>query len=248
MKKNNSNSSAYAIGLNQNMDTILAKKSRSSFLIGILILSGSAISCTRTGFNGAKKTAEEPAPQPAIVPPQNTRPPIATQPPDPLLPKPSDCTDDGQTVAQSLTNKVLNGKPNQLIAFQLSLKDCYGKERFIQANEIRFDFNAFISTPSQNIFYKLKTKESQVINSGQMDKILGEDLFGNKAGHRFYYKTVGDLRIPPGTNLLFLDVDVSNLVYHIDPNAQNFPPIENIEMYFAFGSAQPVKMTIMFEN
>ncbi len=210
-----------------------------------LLLLVFVVGCKSSGFTGNKDETSAAAPTPAPV----IAPPPAPVPPAVIPPAPAPCTDDGVIVAKSMTQKILNGRPNQIIIFELTLKDCFGKERIIQTNQIRFDFQAVISQPVPNyLAYRLKTREQNILSSGTMDKKQGSDLFGTISPDRFYWKTVGDLKIPPTTTLLYLEIDVSNLVYHLDQTTTPIPKVEAIPMYLAFGTAAPVTTTINYEN
>ena len=211
------------------------------------------LSCKSSEFSGSKKQEATATPQPSslpVLPSPSQLPPLFPLPNSgfqPPLPPP--CVNDGAMVARSLTQSILNGKPNQFVIFELSLKNCFGGEKYIQTNEIRFDYNAFLTgaVPS-NLTYKLKTRNQQVFSGGTMDKMMGSDLFGNNSSTRFYWKTVGDLRIPPATTSFFLEIDVSNLEFHINSLAGSNLAIEQIDMYLSFANASPVTTTITYQN
>ena len=209
-------------------------------------------SCKSSGFKGnaEQAVAATPSPSPVAVPPVTpvSPPPVAVIPA--VVPTPVPCVDDGVIVAKSMTQNILNNQPNQIVIFELTLKDCYGKERVIQTNQIRFDYDATIFRGTPDLLaFKLKTKDQLVLSAGTMERNQGSDLFGNVASNRFYWKTVGDLKIPPATVLLYLEMDVSNLEFHLQQNTKApFPKTEQINMFLSFGTATPVTTTINYEN
>lgn len=216
------------------------------FVIKILVLS-TIVGCKASNFSGSTQTKKsEPVKAPTSQP-TPTNPPQQIPPSLPNVP----CNASGITVARALTSSVVNNAPGQLIRYSLSISDCAGNLRTIQAGPIMFDINSEVSTNDvRPLQYGIFLESNAPIGNGILEVVSGGDLFGNIGPNYFFNRTLGALSAPQGTKAIIFTVDVSMMAHHIpgSQGATQFPPQEQITTYLKFGEAAPVAQVIMFIN
>ncbi|NRA46354.1 MAG: hypothetical protein HRU09_15485 [Oligoflexales bacterium] len=95
-----------------------------------------------------------------------------------------------------------------LLEYELYSTDCLGND--ITANEIRFDLNYQFNlrkNPDNPLFYSIINEANgEIVSSGSMVLINGNDLFGNTGNTFYYYKTDTDINFPSEWEKLKLQI------------------------------------------
>lgn len=211
------------------------------FMLKVILSSGIAIflaSCSSSKFEGSSSTKKPvPKEQPAVV---------ATP-----APTPEPCNDTGTTVAKLLTNSISNNAANQVIRYELSISDCVGGTKTIQANVVMFDTDSMVALASvRDIPYTVESQNHVQIASGMLLRVDGSDLFGKTGSNYYYNRTSENLPIPPNSKSIFLNIDFSNTEHNRLENAESAtrPAQQSIDTYLKFGDAAPVTQPVTFLN
>lgn len=135
-----------------------------------------------------------------------------------------------ETISREITQKELR--------YEIYALDCLGKA--IEPSHLDFDFN-YVVNKVDTINYKiLNPQTNEVVLSGPLQSISGEDLFGNKGDELFHYKT--DKKIEFGTNpKLILAIDVSEIEF-IEPQGPN--DYDQLPTYLKIGQYEPHKENV----
>lgn len=148
----------------------------------------------------------------------------------------TECLEPAETLVTSETDTIRNNAPEQFVSYQIGLSGCdisILKDTFIKA-----DINAEISKFNKPLPYKIKTIDGELLASGELETILGQDLFGNSGSNYAYWKTDEiDLNLENG-NIIF-ELDYSNI--QIRSFEDNRPGEDfEVDTYFAISGAKAI--------
>lgn len=154
------------------------------------------------------------------------------------------CDADAETVAELVTPEVKNGDPANAIEYKISVTNCDGEKITVEAKNILFDVGGVTDqAKSDDPLPFVATVGTEEI-AGELEKIRGEDLFGNKGDNYFHNRTDKTLTLPDGTTELSFVVKLEGASYKPlegESSADNVLPT-----YLAFGEAKVVRKDVHF--
>lgn len=159
------------------------------------------------------------------------------------------CKTEQESRVSALTEELdvgLNTANNISLEYQLFSKDCLGNS--IDANQILFDldYRFDVKTGEEiSVSYSIVDEENQqVIGSGSLILIRGEDLFGNSGQNFFYYKSDGSFEFPAEWKKLKLIINWTNVVF-LNPTSEDSDP-NVLPSFIKFGqNLDPAKKDII---
>ena len=160
----------------------------------------------------------------------------------------SGCLTEQESRVSALTEQLsvsLNTPSDIYLEYELYSKDCLGNA--IEANQILFDLDyrfTIYSGEEDLVSYSIIDEENgQMIGSGSLILIRGEDLFGNSGSNFFYYKTSGDFDFPTDWNKLKLIISWPGVVFERPTTEDSDPNI--LPSFIKFGqNLDPAKKDI----
>ncbi len=198
-------------------------------------------------------SAPTPAPIPTPVPTSAPAPtPVPTSAPVPIptpqptaFPIPPNCT-TGVTTAVLKTNFVNQSLPVRKIEYDISLLDCQGRPMLFTTNYLLFDVDA-IHQETESISGLVKFKVVNAIDneaiSGDMNLIVGSDLFGRVGPQWQHWSTDQLINFATPTTLIHLTIDISDMWLTRPVIASSYTPDGNMSIatYLRFGTTSPVQ-------
>jgi len=154
-----------------------------------------------------------------------------------------------KTVIQLLTPSVTNNALNQFVKYSLSYTDCNGKPLPFPNGNLWYDNDGKIqaSAASESLPFQITAGSTSV--SGQLDPVVGEDLFGHTGPIYLHYLSSQSLSLPSGLSSFTLSINVSGKTVHsYDTDWENPPAEESIRTFLRFADAEPDVVSVIFKN
>lgn len=151
----------------------------------------------------------------------------------------ADCTETSKTVISSETDTVKNNAPEQYVAYTIGLEGC---DSLLKDASIWADVNAVVESNSKPLPYKIKTLDGEILASGQLGSVQGEDLFGNSGNGYAHWKTDEiDLDLTNGSVIFELDYSYMSIKKTAgDPPKNDF----RVDTYFSISGAKAVTLPL----
>jgi len=148
------------------------------------------------------------------------------------------------TNVRTLTKVVDQNSSRRVITYELNLIDCPGVTPVAIADLIYFDIDAGTTMISALDF--VATSASQSVR-GQLIPISGQDMFGREQANAFHYRADQKLQIPATRGKVLVEINLGNATWNTFPgSANNSNQDLSLPTYFKFGSAEPVRIDVLF--
>lgn len=151
----------------------------------------------------------------------------------------ADCTKTSKTFVSSDADSITNNAPEQFVSYKIGLDGC---KILLKDASIWADINATVKNNSRPLPYKIKTLDGELLASGQLGSVQGEDLFGNSGENYAHWKTDDiDLDLRSGSVIFELDYSYMS----IKKTLGNLPNNDfQVETYFSISGAEAVTLPL----
>ena len=170
------------------------------------------------------------------------------------------CTSAGKTEAKLLTSEVINGDPDNELKYEITLTDCDGKPKGLEAKYLLFDIKALLKTYNRQdtgeadvytFSYKIENEDEL---NGDLTEKIGQDLFGQDGPEKLHWRSTGDFNFPKSDTSFIMTVSLNGLISFPEDGPSGFIKASDlqdefmIDTYLRFGRALPVRVTVPFKN
>lgn len=156
------------------------------------------------------------------------------------------CDADAETVAELLTPEVKNGDDDNKIEYRISVTNCDGEKIKLEAKKILFDVEGISDKAKSEEALDFVAEAGETRLEGSLEKIRGEDLFGNTGDNYYHNATDKTLTLPEGTTEILFTIMLGGASHK--PLQQNGEGSEDnlLPTYLAFGEAKVVRKDVHF--
>ncbi len=170
------------------------------------------------------------------------------------------CTSAGKTEAKLLTSEVINGDPNNELKYEITLTDCDGNPKGLEAQYLLFDIKALLKTYNRQdtgeadvytFSYKIESEDEL---NGDLTEKVGQDLFGQDGPQKLHWRSTGEFTFPKSDTSFIMTVSLNGLISFPEDGPKGFIEASQlqdefmIDTYLRFGRALPVRVTVPFKN
>jgi len=164
------------------------------------------------------------------------------------LPPPEKCDPaSGATFANLLSPLVVLGTNTAEVVYEISITDCTGKVKNINAETISFDFDGEIGGLGIGAVLQYRLVAEGVTHSGVLEARDGQDLFGNKGPDFYHFITTQKVSTSTKASAVRLAISLANK----DVKPRGLAPGAStgefkLKTFLKFGAATPVTKEVTF--
>ncbi len=156
------------------------------------------------------------------------------------------CGPAGTTKAELITPTLANGVPGNYLAYEISIADCEGKVRPLEANRILFDVDARFTGANVNAALVYTVNVGEKSFEGELRNIQGSDLFGRTGANLFHYATEKKIELAPKTSSLRLRIDLAG--HQMKSTTEGTASPDQMATYLRFGDARAVQQMVRLQG
>ncbi len=156
------------------------------------------------------------------------------------------CDAEAETVAELLTPEVTNGDPANRLEYKISVINCDGEKIKLEAKNILFDVEGISDQASSDEPLAFEASVGAMTIEGELEKVRGSDLFGNKGDNYYHNRTDKTLTLPEGTKELSFVIKFDGASHKPLPDAGKATADNLLPTFLAFGEAKVVRKDVHF--
>ena len=172
-----------------------------------------------------------------------------------------ECTSSGKTEAKLLTKEVVNGAAESELRYEISLTDCDGNPKALEAKFLLFDFDGLlirsaITDRDRGSSFSYTTDGSS-IGDGTLERKMGQDLFGRVDPQYAHWRALGDFDLAKNKAVFNINISISERVMLPDSDEifgyeaakpEDIDDEYEVVTYLRIGRSLPSKVKVTFKN